>query len=72
MGGNKVLLFLFTPAGVETALARGGDDPEPGVAPPPWDEERHARLQRHMKQHDAQTPSYTGTASLNACGHHPA
>jgi quercetin dioxygenase-like cupin family protein len=45
------LLFLFTPGGVETALARGGDDPEPGVAPPPWDEERHARLQRHMSQH---------------------
>jgi quercetin dioxygenase-like cupin family protein len=47
------LLFLFTPAGVETALARGGDDPEPGVTPPPWDEERYDRLQRHMKQHDA-------------------
>ena len=56
------LLFLFTPAGVETALAKGADDPEFGVAPPTRDEARYARLQRHMKQYMAETESYTEAA----------
>jgi hypothetical protein len=31
------LLFKFTPGGVEKLFAEGGDEPQPGVAPPVWD-----------------------------------
>jgi quercetin dioxygenase-like cupin family protein len=44
------LLFLFNPAGVETSFSEGGDDPEPGVAPPQWDMPRFLRLQEVMEQ----------------------
>ncbi len=56
------LLFLFTPAGVETSLAQGGDEPQAGVAPPPWDEARFAQLQRHMNQHKTDTIFFPETA----------
>jgi mannose-6-phosphate isomerase-like protein (cupin superfamily) len=49
------LLFLFNPAGVEASFSEGGDDPEPGVTPPPWDMARFAHLQEVMDRLNVDT-----------------
>jgi quercetin dioxygenase-like cupin family protein len=37
-------LFLFTPGGMEDFFIEGGDDPQPGKRPEPWDVERFTSL----------------------------
>jgi mannose-6-phosphate isomerase-like protein (cupin superfamily) len=34
------LLFMFSPAGPDEVFTKGGDEPQPGVAPPAWDIKR--------------------------------
>ena len=39
------LLVMFSPGGPEELFAKGGDEPEPGVAPPVWDMNRFEQVQ---------------------------
>ena len=49
------LLIMFMPGGFEACFSKGGDDPTPGMAPPPWDGARFERFQETMDQLDLGT-----------------
>jgi mannose-6-phosphate isomerase-like protein (cupin superfamily) len=52
------LLFMYMPAGFEAAFSKGGDDPTPGIAPPPWDSARFERFQETIDRLDLGTQMY--------------
>lgn len=52
------LLIMYMPAGFEACFSKGGDDPTPGMAPPPWDRARFERFQETMDQLDLGTQFY--------------
>jgi glyoxylate utilization-related uncharacterized protein len=46
------LLFMYTPGGVEELFVEGGDEPQPGVAPPAWDMKRFKQTQEVIDRFD--------------------
>jgi mannose-6-phosphate isomerase-like protein (cupin superfamily) len=46
------LLFMFSPGGPEEVFLKGGDEPQPGVAPPAWDMKRFEQMQDVVDRFD--------------------